>query len=721
MKKPLLFPFLQKLLVEHFQRIVNIKNILAYLGLFFLNTGISFGQYVHPNQAGRKGGDTGVGIGNQVVTSTYYGNAGNIVAQGVIMSVNKDGTNASSFHDFDGYPGDGSYPWYTTPHQASNGKLYGSTFLGGTSNWGTVYDYDFATCSENVIYNSGPGPSGGSPANYANINELSDGKIYSIQTYGGTQGGGQLIRMNKDGSGLEVIHNFHESNSVAYTTAASNASATAGQPVMGPFSSKDGMWPYAFVVEGPDGKIYGTTLDGGSWSWGAVYRCNKDGSNYEVIYSGDPTVRLSYYKKTDGTIASVTEDIQYFWGNVAFDATGKLYFNGFYGNYLDLGGCARIDADGSNYQVVHAPQTAADGYAPYRGPLIIDNQVFGTYRFGGGGAGGIGVAWSVNTDGTNYTKLKIFETVSGSYADGYEPWAGLSYDGTYLFGTTIVGGGPGVVGTIFKVKPDGTGFQTIHRFANTQAIPTCGAGKTGMWTYYPSAERVTFANVGLGCSKTCTLNPAPCTASATAPTVSSSSITNNCPLKSANLNSIITGTNITWHTGTPATLNNQVSDPTSVLAGTYYATYYDATNNCFSTSSSVAVTVTINAICSQTILLSAGLGSGGTGLFTTPVDIAKTGNAATELSPSGGKAPFIYSTVLCADGSASTATTQGGTIIVNASTGAYTYTPASGYTGLDTFCIKVCDSTSPTANCTTATYTITVTPKACVAKGSAPN
>ena len=71
-------------------------------------------QYIHPNQAGRKGGDTGPGKGKQVVTSTYLGNAGNASAQGVIMSVNKDGTNASSFHQFLGYPNDASYPFYTT-------------------------------------------------------------------------------------------------------------------------------------------------------------------------------------------------------------------------------------------------------------------------------------------------------------------------------------------------------------------------------------------------------------------------------------------------------------------------------------------------------------------------------------------------------------------------------------------------------------------------------
>jgi Bacterial Ig domain len=696
--------------------------LTTLLLVFSVGLSIGYGQYVHPNQAGRKGGDTSPGTGNQVVTSTYFGNAGNVVAQGVIMSVNKDGSNAASFHDFDGYPGDGSYPWYTTPHQGSNGKLYGATYIGGTSNWGTVYDYDFATCSQNVIYNSGPGPSGGSPANFANVNELSDGMIYSVQTFGGTQGGGRLFRMNKDGSGVQTLHDFHESNAVNYTPAANNTTISGGQQVVGPYAGKDGMWPYGFVVEGPDGKIYGTTQDGGSYSWGAIYRCEKDGSNYQVIYSGDPTIRAAYYKKPDGTVLTAfTESMQWLHGNVAFDQAGKLYVNGYYGGYLDLGGTAKMDADGGNYLSVFNSQSAADGYNCYRGPLVIDNTVYSTFRYGGGGVASIGVVWKVNTDGTNFTKLKTFEIVSGAYVDGTEPWAGLAYDGTNLFGSCIASGGVGSIGTIFKIKPDGTGYQTIHRFSNTAATPSCGAGKAGMFTYYPSAERVTFANVKLNCSTTCVMNAAACTAGSTPPTILSTSIANNCPATTVNLTSLVSASNVSWHTGTPATIANRVATPSNAGPGTYYAAIYDETNDCFSTATSAVVTATVNYACSNKITFSAPPGSAGTGSFTTPINTAKTGNVVTDLSPAGGAKPYVYSTVLCADGTASTATSKGGTIAVNASTGAYTYTPATGYIGIDTFCIKICDSTSPVPNCSTATYTITVTPKACLAVGSTPN
>ncbi len=686
----------------------DIEKSLMFLCFILPISSSTFAQYVHPNQAGRKGGDTGPGIGNQVVTSTYLGNAGNILAQGVIMSVNKDGTNAASFHDFDGYPGDGSYPFYTTPHQASNGKLYGSTLFGGTSNWGAVYDYDFSTCSENVIFNNGqtPGsltPSGG-VLNYANVNELSDGKIYSVQTYGGAYALGAIYRMDKDGSNQELIHSFSFSLStlVNYSTAAS-AQATY---LAVTYPKYDGAHPYGFAVEGADGKIYGTCYDGGAYARGAVYRCNKDGSNYEVINVGSPFLRSDYKNGSNATITAY--NMSFSWGNVAQDQAGKIYMVATIGGLAALGGVARMDADGSNYQIIHQG-SAADGYYPYRGVTIIDNKVYGTYRYGGTGL--YGDVWSANLDGTSFTKIYSFPI---STAEGGYPWAGVSYDGTHLFGTTLVGGGIGKIGTIFKIKPDGTDFQTLHRFSNTQATPNCGGSKGGLWTYYPSAERVTFANVSLNCNKTCIVNPAPCTANNVPPTLLATTLSNVCSATTANLTSLSSGNagTVTWHTAFPATYANRVLNVTAVSAGTYYASFYDATNDCYSTAASAAVTVTINQ-CSTILGLSASSKA-----ITTPVDIAKTGNAATDLSPQG-LSPFSYTSVDCTTSNTSIATAQGGTVSVSSTTGAYTYTPPTGYTGLDSFCVKICDGNTPQL-CKKVTYSVTVTPANCDARGTVP-
>jgi uncharacterized repeat protein (TIGR03803 family) len=674
-------------------------------------------SYIHPNQAGRLGGDTSnAATGSQVITSTYYGNAGNTLGQGVIFSVNKDGTNAASFHDFDGYPGDGSYPFYTTPHQGSDGKLYGNSYVGGAWNWGAIYHYDFSNCSEYIVSNNGPGDTSqaASPGNYGNINELSDGKIYAVQTYGGKYNYGGVTRMNKDGTNFEIIHSFSYTVDLDTTLAIGYVPYTAAAQAQTVISAinypdYDVAHPYGFITEGADGKVYGTCYDGGAWSNGGVYRMDKDGSNYEVINVGYNVYRVLHYKDGNNVTLFNALNLTYPWGNVTQDRQGRIYMVSLFGGVNNLGGVARMDANGGNYQILHSG-VAADGYYPIRGVIAIDNNIYGTYR--NGGAGGYGTIFKINTATSAFTNMYSFPI---TLAEGGNPWAGLSYDGTHLFGTTILGGGAGKVGTIFKIKPDGTGFQTIHRFSNSSSTSVCPGGKFGLFAYYPSAERVTFGNVNLSCSKTCIENAAPCMAATTPPVLLGTTSSNSCPATTVNLNLLSAGNAgiVTWHTDDTATVANKVVDATKVPAGMYYATFYDAVNDCYSATASAAVTVNINT-CYTTLSV-----SGMAFNFTTPMDSAKTGSVALDANPIGEPAISFMATD-CATNLAIANTEKGGSITINASTGAYVYTPPIGYIGFDNFCVKICDGKLPMPNCKNVKYTITVTPAPCNAAGTVP-
>lgn len=108
------------------------------------------------------------------------------------------------------------------------------------------------------------------------------------------------------------------------------------------------------------------------------------------------------------------------------------------------------------------------------------------------------------------------------------------------------------------------------------------------------------------------------------------------------------------------------------------------------------------------VLAGFSLGNGTPTAQTTPQNTPLSGNVATLLAPTGGTSPYVYSLVNCSTGAVTTTSTNGGTVTVNSSTGAYTYTPANNFTGNDSFCIKVCDSTTPTASCQTATIPVTV-------------
>jgi uncharacterized repeat protein (TIGR03803 family) len=77
---------------------------------------------------------------------------------------------------------------------------------------------------------------------------------------------------------------------------------------------------------------------------------------------------------------------------------------------------------------------------------------------------GKGLVFSLNTDGSGYTKLHSFTGVSGTFStnsDGAIPRAGLVLVGDTLYGTASSGGTAGY-GTLFAIKTNGTGFANLH-------------------------------------------------------------------------------------------------------------------------------------------------------------------------------------------------------------------------------------------------------------------
>jgi hypothetical protein len=101
-----------------------------------------------------------------------------------------------------------------------------------------------------------------------------------------------------------------------------------------------------------------------------------------------------------------------------------------------------------------------------------------------------------------------------------------------------------------------------------------------------------------------------CNAGTNTPTLSATTLSNVCPVTTADLTSITAsntpaGTSLTWHTATPATTANLVASSNSVPAGTYYAAFYDATNDCYSGTTSgtatTSVVVTITNCCNAGI------------------------------------------------------------------------------------------------------------------------
>lgn len=98
----------------------------------------------------------------------------------------------------------------------------------------------------------------------------------------------------------------------------------------------------------------------------------------------------------------------------------------------------------------------ATGISPSRSMILDDHKFYGIAS--GGGNNGLGVLYSVDTDGSNYTVLHHFVQATGA-----------SPGGITLFGSTIYGvansGGNNDEGVIYSINTDGTGYTVLHHCA----------------------------------------------------------------------------------------------------------------------------------------------------------------------------------------------------------------------------------------------------------------
>src|SRR5262249_42726231 len=113
----------------------------------------------------------------------------------------------------------------------------------------------------------------------------SDGALYGTCIRGGSNGLGSVFTLAPNGSNYAVLHHF----------------STNGF---------DGQQPYAGLVEGIDGALYGVTSAGGtnvSGFYGTIFRLNKDGSGYSVLWRFGSPQDSAYFpvatllKANDGT------------------------------------------------------------------------------------------------------------------------------------------------------------------------------------------------------------------------------------------------------------------------------------------------------------------------------------------------------------------------------------------------------------------------------------
>ncbi len=118
--------------------------------------------------------------------------------------------------------------------------------------------------------------------------------------------------------------------------------------------------------------------------------------------------------------------------------------------------CLQLVTVSGSAQFTKLLDMGSNGAYP-NGSLYFD----GTFLFGVTGDG-FGTIYKVKPDGTGYQNLIQFD----GGANGNSPNEPLISDGTFLYGTTS-DGGTNDMGTLFKIKTDGTAFVNLLNFDNS--------------------------------------------------------------------------------------------------------------------------------------------------------------------------------------------------------------------------------------------------------------
>jgi len=287
---------------------------------------------------------------------------------------------------------------------------------------------------------------------YAGLAQGKDGNLYGTTFSGGTNNAGTVYKFSPGSSAPTTIYSFGANNT-------------------------DGAAPYASLVAGKDGNLYGTNSQNGA---------NGKGTVFQITPSGALTTLHAFGAADDGAEPSA---------NLIQANNGDFYGTTQAGGTYGGGTIYKITSTGVVTTFYSFGGVANDAAGPYAGLVqASDGNFYGTTPLGG--ANGEGAIYKLTSAGV-YSILYSFTAIeSDKNADGALPYAGLvqGSDGN-LYGATSYGGANNF-GTIYKITPSGT-FTTLYSFTGKTdgAHPRATLEKVGD-SFYGTASGGGANNLG---------------------------------------------------------------------------------------------------------------------------------------------------------------------------------------------------------------------------------
>jgi uncharacterized repeat protein (TIGR03803 family) len=326
---------------------------------------------------------------------------------------------------------DGANPAAALTRDAQ-GALYGTTFNGGASNFGTVFKLTPPTApatawTKQTLYSFAAGDDGRNP--YSTLVIESSGALYGTTYNGGTAGQGTVFKLTPPippatNWTRTILHNFT--------------------------GNADGAHPHSgLVFDSGGGALYGTAEGGGASFAGVVYRLTPS----STACGGAPSWRHSVIHSFPGGAGGATP-----YATPILDDAGALYGAAYYGGngYGTIWRLTPPTAPSTKWAktTLHKFAGGLGGANPFAG-LIRDSRgvLYGTTL--SGGSSGFGTIFKVTppvAPSTSWKHTKLFSF--GPQPDGASPYATLVLDSSdgALYGVTQWGGSSGN-GTIYRLKP----------------------------------------------------------------------------------------------------------------------------------------------------------------------------------------------------------------------------------------------------------------------------
>jgi uncharacterized repeat protein (TIGR03803 family) len=383
--------------------------------------------------------------------------------------------------EFDG--SNGGSPYFATLVQDTNGNVYGTTLQGGANGLGTIFQVT-AEGEFSTLYNfcsQANCADGGVP--YAGLAHDAEGNLYGTTSQFGANFDGTVFEITPEGV-LTTLYNFcsqanctdgsYPYGGVVYfagnlygttSSGGSNGDGTIFKLTLGgqlttlhSFCSQancaDGYSVYDAMIEA-NGKLWGTTQQGGSNGFGTVFSITP-GGKFKSLHS---------FNSIDGSTP---------FGGPVHAANGNFYGTTSDGGDRDDGTVFKMTTSGKLTTIYNfcADPDCPDGVAPLGGLAQGSNgNFYGTTA--DGGANFRGTIFEITPAG-ELTTLYSFCSKTDC-ADGDYPYTGVvQATDEKLYGTTYGGGdlncaSPGGCGTVFSLTEESSDRQLPKLGYNSSA------------------------------------------------------------------------------------------------------------------------------------------------------------------------------------------------------------------------------------------------------------